>query len=100
MTRVSSWVRAPLGAVERRDDPGVVLGEGDEVAVVIVPHVLVVDARQPRPLVGGAQVLPVVLHDHVHPVGVVARHHHQDDVVEPGEQVRILGGRHAVGEDR
>jgi hypothetical protein len=38
--------------------------------------------------------------DHIHAVRVVAGHHHQHHVIQSSEDLRIFGGRHAVGEDR
>ena len=92
-------LRVPLGAVEPGDDPGVLLGEGDEITVVVVAHVLVVDAGQRRSLVLRSQVLPVVLDDHVHAVRVVAQHHHQNHVLKPGQNPRVLARRHFEGEE-
>ena len=90
----------PLGAVKGGDDPGVLLGQGHEIAIVVVADILVVDLRQSRSLVLRAHVLAVMFDDHVHAVRVVAQHHHQHHVRKLGEDFRVIGGCHPVGENR
>ncbi len=82
----------PIFTGEPRYGLGIFLGERDKIAVVIMPHILVVNPGHRAAFVFGPFVTLVMFHHHIHTIGIVAGDHHIYNIVQPFQFQRILGG--------
>ncbi len=90
----------PLGRKHPAHRPTLGLRQGDKIAVVVVADVVVIQPGHRTAFVGGPKSFTVVLDDHIHSVGIERRDHHDDDIVEPTQDLGILGGGQLIGQQR
>ena len=95
---VEKDLREPAVVEHVVDDLGFLLGQGVEIAVVVVADIVVVEPRHLAALVLGAEPLVVPVDDHDLAVGVDGRHEQKHRLVHPRQPLGVLGGGELIDE--
>src|SRR5659263_322604 len=97
---LNRYLRKPVEAEDARDGSGIFLRETDKIAIIVMPHVFMIYPGQRGALILCALVFLIVLHDKIHPVGIMIWYHHVNDTVKVTFDERVIRGDKLPGDQR
>src|SRR5665647_681881 len=89
-------LRKPFEAVYPGYRPGILLGKTDKITVIVMSHVFMINPWQRGALILCALVFLIVLHNKIHPIGIMIGNDHVNDIVKVAFDEWVIGSDELV----